>query len=81
MQWKRNGTVIDDDGEKFVYQHHSVDQEQVLILEIHNISVSLFKFKIISLFESHSWWGVLYAIYVIKFVGDLRHVGGFLRVL
>ena len=38
MQWKRNGTVIDDDGEKFVYQHHSVDQEQVLILEIHNIS-------------------------------------------
>jgi hypothetical protein len=55
MQWKRNGTVIDDDGEKFVYQHHSVDQEQVLILEIHNISVSLFKFKIISLFESRLW--------------------------
>lgn len=38
MLWKRNGTEIDDNGEKFVYQHHSVGQEQVLILEIHNIS-------------------------------------------
>ena len=45
MLWKRNGTEIDDNGEKFVYQHHSVGQEQVLILEIHNISVSVFKFS------------------------------------
>ena len=33
-------------------------------------------------FEPCSWWGVLNTtIYVIKFVSDLRQVGGFLRVL
>ena len=30
-------------------------------------------------FESSSWSGVLDTIYVIKFVSDLRQVGGFIR--
>jgi len=32
-------------------------------------------------FKFRSWWGVVYSIphYVIKFVSDLRQVGGFLR--
>ena len=32
-------------------------------------------------FESHSWRGVLHTTFLIKFVSDLRQVGGFLRVL
>ena len=32
-------------------------------------------------FESRSWLGVLVQHYMIKFVSELRHVGGFLLVL
>ena len=32
-------------------------------------------------FESRSWRGVLDKHYVIKFVSDLRYVGGILRIL
>ena len=31
-------------------------------------------------FESHSWPGVLDETYMIKFVSDLRQVGGYLQV-
>ena len=42
--------------------------------------VSHVKFKVVSLFPTH---GEVYSIqhYVIKFISDLRHVGGFLLVL
>ena len=58
--------------DKYIYTHINLGGRDRMVVEITN--------KVVSLNPVH---GKVYSIqhYVIKFVSNLRHVGGFLRVL